>query len=261
MKAYCINLDRRPDRLDHMKVQFDRQGIVFERVPAVDGQLHEVAAEAAKCPPTADGPRMSAATYACFQSHREVWRRLVRSGDTHALVIEDDLVFAEGFAAYLSNDWIPPDADLIRLETVGRKMHLDSGKFLMAGSRQLRRLRSSHLGAGCYIIGCNAARTLLEETTIVSDAVDLVLFCDRYPMFRRLVTYQMIPAPAVQGSISLSGMGEALWAKTSITERFGTDASVPSRPAETQRQRIKRRLREEVRARFLRTLYTAVPHG
>lgn len=46
MKAYCINLDRRPDRLEHMERQFERLGMAFERIAAVDGQ----AAAGAKCP-------------------------------------------------------------------------------------------------------------------------------------------------------------------------------------------------------------------
>ena len=116
MKAYCINLDRRPDRLDHMTGQFGRHGMPFERIPAVDCQRPEVAAEATKCLPTSLGPRISAAAYACFQSHREAWRRLVASGESHGLILEDDLLLADGIAEYLGDGWVPPDADLVRLE-------------------------------------------------------------------------------------------------------------------------------------------------
>ena len=51
MKAYCINLDRRPDRLKHMTEVFAEHGIAFERVAAVDGLDPSVAAAAAACRP------------------------------------------------------------------------------------------------------------------------------------------------------------------------------------------------------------------
>ena len=39
MKAYVINLDRIPDRLDRITVHLENLGIPMERVSAVDGQL------------------------------------------------------------------------------------------------------------------------------------------------------------------------------------------------------------------------------
>lgn len=37
MKCYVINLDRSADRLAHMRREFDRIGLLFVRMPAVDG--------------------------------------------------------------------------------------------------------------------------------------------------------------------------------------------------------------------------------
>ena len=90
MKAYCINLDRRPDRLEHMVQQFAARGMSFERVAAVDARDPAVAEAALRCGIGMTGKRMSAAAFATFQSHREVWRRVLASGEAHAMVFEDD---------------------------------------------------------------------------------------------------------------------------------------------------------------------------
>ena len=261
MKAYCINLDRRPDRLDHMMGQFGRHGMPFERIPAVDCQRPEVAAEATKCLPTSLGPRISAAAYACFQSHREAWRRLVASGESHGLILEDDLLLADGIAEYLGDGWVPPDADLVRLETFGTRLHVDAAPMHRVGSRQLRRLRSSHLGAACYVIASPAARRLFEATALIREPVDVVLFSERSAFFDRLVTYQMVPAPAVQGKRPASDAREADWSATSITERFEPDMPLPAQPAETPLLRLTRRVAEALEAHRHGTRYIVIPHG
>ncbi len=91
MKAYCINLDRRIDRLEYMTQQFIAHGMTVERVTAVDGSLPEVAAAVATAKPMMSGEPISVGAYGCFQSHREAWRRIVASGEAHGLVMEDDL--------------------------------------------------------------------------------------------------------------------------------------------------------------------------
>jgi len=261
MKAYCINLDRRPDRLDHMTRQFNRQGMSFERVPAIDGQRPDVIAQASKCLPSSCGARMSASVYACFQSHREAWRRLVASGEPFALVLEDDLLLADGMAATLENYWIPQDADLVRLETFGTRLHVDAGHGHHFGSRQLLRLRSGHLGAGCYVVSAKAAQLLLAKSTNFNEPVDVFLFGEGGASFDALVTYQMIPSPAVQGKRPISATTNATWSATSITNRFAPGASTPTPRAETPSHRLIRRVKEEFRAHLQGTRYIVVPHG
>lgn len=259
MKAYCINLDRRPDRLAHMTALLARHGVAFERVAAVDGQDRQVAAAAALCRPGMTGKRMSAGAYACFQSHRAVWRRLLASGAAHAMVLEDDLLIAEGFAAYLAPDWLPADADLVRLETYQTRLHRQVGPGLPAKGRRLYRLRSRHAGTGCYVISRAAARRLLAATETVSDPVDETLFNEASPLFSGLAIYQMVPSPVMQGKGSQEGGGanRAGWVQSSI---MGRDARLNSE-AEGGLARLGRRLRAEIRSLLAGTCYVVVPFG
>ena len=257
MKAYCINLDRRADRLEHMTGLLARHGVVFERVAAVDGRDPLVAAAAAECRPGMSGQRMGAGAYACFQSHREVWHRLVASGAPHAMVLEDDLLIAPGFAACLAEGWVPADADLVKLETNQTRLHRDAGPGLATRGRRLHRLQSRHAGTGCYVISARTAQHLLAATTALRDPVDEAMFNEASPLFASLVTYQMVPSPVIQGK----GSQAASWAESSIT-----DSHAPGNPdrlleAEEHLARLARRLRAEIWSVFARTRYVVVPFG
>lgn len=252
MKAYCINLDRRPDRLEHMTEVFAKHRIAFERVAAVDGQDPLVAAAAAACRPGLSGRRMSAGAYGCFQSHREVWRRLLASGESHAAVFEDDLIIAEGLRLCLDDTWVPPDADFVKLEANDHRVQLGRGRGLAVGRRRLYRLRSRHAGTGAYVISARAAQHLLAATGVITDPIDEALFNEDSALFGALTTYQMVPAPVMQGrrgggvaaGNAVGGAAVGGWQASSI--------DVPPDPGSKRKKglgsRVLRRLRGEIRA-------------
>ena len=263
MKAYCINLDRRPDRLAHMTRQAEALDLVFERVCAVDGRDPEVAAAAARCGVGLTGLRMSAGAYGCFQSHREVWRRLLASGEGHAMVFEDDLVLAPGIADYLDPAWVPADADLVRLETFLTRFHRDRGPGIAVAGRHIHRMRSRHVGAGSYAISAGAAARLLAASERIDDPIDELLFNEASALFGGLVVYQMIPAPVVQGDRLAPDRekAESGWQATSITERYAEgDLAAQVAPEGTIR-RLFRRMREESRSLAAGTRYVVAPYG
>lgn len=261
MKAYCINLDRRPDRLHHMTQQFQLQGASFERISAIDGTEPSVIVEAISALPTALGPRISVGAFACFQSHRKAWKALLSSKASYGVILEDDLLLAEGFSTYFLDDWVPDDADIVRLETFHTRVHVDSTSIHVTGTRKLQRLRSSHLGAGCYVLSSRAAHYLYEKTVVIRDPVDVFLFSDTSDLFSDLVTYQMVPAPAVQGKRDGSELKPTKWAVSNIQERFDTEVSPHALRSESTLMRLRRRIRESVRAQRQETRYIVVPFG
>jgi glycosyl transferase family 25 len=238
-----------------------RLGFSFIRVPAVDGQDPRVAAAAAAMPAPANGARMSTGAYGCFASHQKFWQLLVDSGAPHGMVMEDDLDLAEGIAQYLADDWVPPQADIVRLETFGTRIHLDRAPVVPAHGRSLRRMRSTHLGTGCYVISAPMAARLLAETRQFSDPIDQFLFNSGRPFFPTAQIWQMTPAPVAQGKRPGAVSATESWIETSITERFaGPDAALVGGP-EGRLPRLMRRGREELRARLLATSYVVVPFG
>lgn len=259
MRAWCINLDRRPDRWDHVMAEAGRAGIEIERLPAVDAADPEVADAAAKVAPTLAGVPMSAGAFACFASHRLAWQRLLESGDSHGLVMEDDLNLSPRIGRLMGTEWIPADADVVKLETWGSRCHVARKPAAMVDGRSVSRLLSTHIGGGCYVLSRPAAARLLGMTQHYRDPVDELLFNDRLAWFPEARTYQVNPAPAVQGKRPHEGSGGEAWAEGSIVERFAPGEGTVEVRRETALERLMRRGREEARAGWLGSRYIVVP--
>ena len=260
MKAYCINLDRRQDRRDHMWAQFERLGVDVARIAAFDGNLPEFAEQTKGLAPGVNGLRLGSGAFACFQSHRLCWLKLIESGSPHAMVLEDDLVIAEGFGRYLSDDWVPADSDIVKLETRTVRVLLDREVIPVDPGHYLSRLRSSHFGGGGYVISAKAADRLYRLTETVIDAVDEVIFDMRHEVFHTLAIYQMVPGPVIQGDIRPLGSADHTWSKTSMLNRFGPGETADEGKLSLPR-RIVRRLKAEGRALFEGKRYVIVEHG
>jgi glycosyl transferase family 25 len=263
MKAYCINLERRPDRKTHMGKQFQRLDMVVEWFPAVDGSLPEVAAQTASLGAGRTGRSLGPGAYACFQSHRAIWKHLMESGADHAMVLEDDLVIADGFGEYLKDGWVPKDADLVKLEARGVRAHLERQITRLNDGRYLSRLRSSHFGTGGYVISAEAADRLYRLTETVRDAIDEIIFDELSPLFDSLKIYQMVPAPVIQGDRLPKYSADAAWSQTSIELRFGAGENPESAKPESRSlsSRIRLRVKAEIRALQRGTRYSLVPYG
>jgi GR25 family glycosyltransferase involved in LPS biosynthesis len=83
-QAFCINLDRRPDRWKKSKKEFDKIGINVERVSAVDGFLE---------PPSSIRP----GEVGCLKSHLKVFNIAKERNLQSFLLLEDDVEFHEDF--------------------------------------------------------------------------------------------------------------------------------------------------------------------
>lgn len=88
--AYLINLDRRPDRLDHATRQLRRVGIEATRFPALDCRKLGISPEEA-----------------CSLSHLNVLNLARVRGWQRVLVLEDDVTFADDFNDRISELRLP----------------------------------------------------------------------------------------------------------------------------------------------------------
>jgi len=194
MKLFLINLDRRPDRLRHMTEILDGLGLLFTRISAVDGMqlpMGEVR-RWGSLPPGAT---------ACFLSHRDCWKRVVDEALPYAVVLEDDLHLAPDAASMLRHgDWIPTDADVVKLETRLCRIRVDKAVAAAISGRTLHRLRSSHMGTGGYIVTRKGAERLLSLSERLEAPVDHVMFNTGLASAISLTTFQVLPAVCVQDS-------------------------------------------------------------
>lgn len=158
---------------------------------------------------------------ACFMSHLQLWQSIAKS-DGPAVVLEDDVV--------LGGDWLTdvqllathPQADLVCLETWGKKT-LGSSETL--GHLELRRLLINSAGAAAYVLWPSGAQHLVARYercgVALADA-----FINQTPGWR---IWQLVPANAIQMSVAPSfGLPSMDHSESMIAREQHASAIAPS---------------------------------
>lgn len=234
MRIFLINLDRRPDRLSAMNAAAARLGLSLTRVQARDAK--------ASAPPDEyfekSGPlgEIPSGDKACLLSHRAAWEQFLAGGDSHAAVLEDDVILSPSSPRFLKDSsWVPADAELVKLEHYGppgQSVLLSDFRELGHGFR-LARMHSRHTGAAAYILSRRMAGLLLAERRFNLPVDHLLFNPNNSRLFARLQPFQLLPAIARQqdfvgekSDIELTRIGLRALSPTYIKReliRFGYD--------------------------------------
>lgn len=214
---YVLNLDRAAHRLRFISERLTSIGLNFIRIKAFDGAAMSDDARAAfiNARPR-DGKRSwRPGQIGCFLSHMEAWTRISQGATQFGLVLEDDMHISEALSALLSDQrWIPPQTDIVRLESTGQWLALEK-PIAHVDQRAIRRIKSAAWGAGAYLLNRDAAQKLLTSDPILHTPADDFLFnLDGSKMARSLTTYQVVPALAVQDKFN---------AEHEVSKGFGSD--------------------------------------
>lgn len=207
MQIFLINLQRRTDRLDAMAAQLAALGLRHQTVIAVDAR--NMPDDVADRNFLADGPLgpLPKGDKCCTLSHMRAWSMFLSTGDSHGVILEDDVALDPDCGALLRDaSWIPRDVGLLKIERFGpQNQRVLVDELVEAGGRQIGRLRSRHTGAGAYILTRETARLLLAWPERWALPVDHMLFNpNNSPMAQTLRPYQLTPAVARQ-SAALGG--------------------------------------------------------
>jgi glycosyl transferase family 25 len=224
MQIFVINLDRNPMRWNRMANLL--VGLNVRRIAAVDGKSLE-GPEYNKpgrqiCP-----EMLSRYNRACMLSHRAVCQEFLSGSDPYCCVLEDDVLISPDFPKFMNGtDWIPADAHVVKIETLGERVWLAS-KTIACLNRVAKRLRSSHLGTAGYVISRPGAQKILDLTTKPDRSIDRLLFEEDGLI--KLRTYQLVPALCIQSSRS----GEKLMIpelESTIQPKTPITAAPPRKP-------------------------------
>lgn len=201
MKSYVINLERDAFRREWMRGQAEAHGIALTRFSAIDGDSLSDSEFAKHKDTSFASYSIGKREIACYLSHRAIWEVLATSEDAFAAIFEDDVHFGSGLRDFLSAvDWIPKDADIVRLETSHMLTEYTRKTAARAFGRSLHRLRGRHCGLGGYVLRREAAQFLLANISGIGNAIDEVVFNPESRISRALVTYQLVPAPVAQNA-------------------------------------------------------------
>ena len=200
MKILVINLDRSADRLERMRQIFAGAGLDFERLAAVDGKLLPPEEQSVFSGQRNGQPvTLTPGEIGCYLSHVKAWKTLLDGTGDHVLVVEDDVHFSPKAGSILKETgWIPPDADIVKLETARTHVRLANETAATIGDISVRKLESQHLGTAAYIVSRAGAKKLLGLTESRKDRpIDKLMFGND----AALTIYQLDPAPVIQDQV------------------------------------------------------------
>lgn len=136
---------------------------------------------------------------ACMLSHLMIWDEFSRSDEEYIAIFEDDIYLSPSASAYLTKkDWIPSDANLIKIEKFNKRYKQKIVEKKIAGDRVLFNLTAVNWGTAGYIISKQAVKNLLNDIKQRNHfyAIDHELFLTYLNRFG--VSYQMEPALCIQ---------------------------------------------------------------
>ena len=204
MLRLLINLERATDRLATMEKRLAALDLDWTHVPAFDCKefedgfvegVHQQSADFAKDP----------GSIGSFMTHRRCWELLVESENTHAFIMEDDILFGESAETFLrDSSWIPEPytKSVIHLETFGRVTIYDADPVASVGKYSLHVQRRLHHGSAAYVIHRDAAARALAASQDLNQAPDIFLFTPPpRNAVQNLPVLQIVPAPFVQEDI------------------------------------------------------------
>lgn len=200
MKCYLINLDRSADRLAKMQAQFDSHKIVFTRVAGVDGKHLSTEQLAAVIDSVQrwEFP-LAPSEVGCLLSHKKCLELIANDEEPYAAIFEDDVTLSKSCPHVLNNaDWIPNDADVIKIDTNDTLVVLKNFKNIGVAGHELARLCTKHLCTGGYIVSRAAAKRIHAYMDKISVPVDNLIYDPEYELFSQLNIYQLTPALCMQ---------------------------------------------------------------
>ena len=167
VRTWVINLDRAPERLQHVSAQLQRLGLPFTRLPAVDARAMTLADQACLDEPTyrrRHGMSPLWGELGCYLSHVAVMRAFLASEARFALVLEDDVGLQDSLPAVLqglvrhAHRW-----DMVKLSAV----HSGTPQPVLdlAPGHQLAVMLSRCTGSSAYIVNRHAAQAYLHQPT------------------------------------------------------------------------------------------------
>lgn len=182
LACLMINLDRSPCRLRSAQERFTASGIVFQRIPAIDGRLltpHDMAGVDADAVLRSMGRTMLPGETAACMSHMRALRAFLDSGHPSCLIVEDDALPRAGALRQIkraldhledhhSGSWNVLHCGDVKLRMCSREPHWIAG----SGDPGLLRAHYFPMGAFALCWSRAGAQRFLQRHDRISSPFD-----------------------------------------------------------------------------------------
>ena len=220
MRIYVINLDRDGARRDAMTRQLAAQGLDATRIRALTPDDLDPGDTKTYCDP-ARGYWLVPTELATSMSHIAAMQAFLRTEDSHAVILEDDVLISLRFAGFL-DAFARSDLqiDLLRIETFGDALRLLPDPDRHLPGFEILRPFSWTGGAAGYIISRKAAERISGAPDLRFKQTDRVMFNPYERLVRKLVMRHLAPALCIQ-SDRAGALSETVWSSAIQTDRAG----------------------------------------
>jgi len=209
MKLYVINLETSQERLQRMHAIFAARGLSFTRIDAVDARCLPQALHSKINEMNLWSQEMTYGEVACFLSHKRALEQLIADGAPYGIIFEDDILLGVGATKILSSaDWVPDEAEIVKLETSGKKVQLGPPQHVAIKGFSLAYIKNTHIMAAAYLISRQAALRLVSLMEEASAPFDHFLFNFSLGIAPHFILFQIDPAPVIQTVLPSTLEGE-----------------------------------------------------
>jgi len=165
MKLFCINMRGASERRAHCERHFAERGVsvaFIEGFPARQCSVRHVA------------KGFTMGMVGCYITHERLMEEIVRNGYGVTIILEDDVMLAEGFADFIAGIHIPHDWDVAFIgwgSIDGQKLKAIDTTWTvpLAGPGRV-------WGTHCYMVnGKKGAENILKVLHPMTDQVDLMM--------------------------------------------------------------------------------------
>lgn len=200
-KIFWINSRNRSDRFIQMSKRLQKEQIISERFEAIQGgYVPNPDVDFGGTIPTI-GRYLNNGEKGCYLSHRELWKKQLKSGYKKVLILEDDCIFLPNYKEVLSK--IDFEYDMLFL---GQWDYSAAGKGEMSalvdiGKKPFYKSNGSWL-THAYIVDISVCQLLLDRTVDCHTSIDGML-AEICPSIK---AYAVAPAIAIQDTKSKSSL-------------------------------------------------------
>ncbi len=197
--GFIIHLARAERRRPQVDSLLGRLPIASSVIDAVDGSTLSPEAIASVYRRQIQRPRfpfeMRKSEIGCFLSHRKVWQAIVDSGLDAGLIVEDD-VDVDEVVFHGVFDFAVRHLEACGYTRFPYRAYTDKGTMVaQEGPFSLVRPKLPGLGMQMQLVGCKAARTLLEVTRIFDRPVDTTIQMEWLTGVQVLTARPRAPSP------------------------------------------------------------------
>lgn len=200
MLCFVINLKKETERFKSIDGQLSSLGINYELVEAVskDSIPSSVRFKNTKDVCSRD---LTKGEIGCYLSHIECWKRLVKSEEKWALILEDDAKLNRNIKAFISDScWIPDGVQIIQLYSgpLNKKTVLILDKQEIVGPDNkgclLRQIKPLALTTTGYLISKSAAEKAIQSSSVITEPVDEFLFNPFSKFYKECLPWKLDPS-------------------------------------------------------------------